>query len=90
MPHDLIRRLRLQPEDLKGPSRMEMLRERAEAAEALEALNRRLAAAEGLIADEREALGSCVVQLRRIRDFVNTGLLRPDILQAIEKAEPFL
>lgn len=32
---DLIQRLRLQPEDIGGPSRMDMLRERKEAAEAL-------------------------------------------------------
>lgn len=33
--HDLIARLRLQPEDIGGPSRMDMLRERSEVAEAL-------------------------------------------------------
>jgi hypothetical protein len=32
---DLIQRLRLQPEDIGGPSRMDMLRERKEAADAL-------------------------------------------------------
>ena len=34
----LANRLRLQPEDLGGPSRIEMLRERSEAADRIEAL----------------------------------------------------
>lgn len=34
----LIQRLRLQPQDEGGPSRMDMLRERAEAADALQRL----------------------------------------------------
>jgi hypothetical protein len=35
---DLLRRLRLAPEDAGGPSRVEMLRERAEAAQVLQRL----------------------------------------------------
>jgi hypothetical protein len=35
---DLVKRLRLQPEDIDGPSRMEMLRERIEAADEIERL----------------------------------------------------
>ena len=37
---NLVARLRLQPQDEGGPSRMDMLRERAEAADALEAMSR--------------------------------------------------
>jgi len=39
---DLVMRLRRQPEDEGGPSRMEMLRERLEAADEIEKLRRRL------------------------------------------------
>lgn len=38
MSHKLIQRLRLQPHDDGGPSRMEMLRERQEAADELQRL----------------------------------------------------
>lgn len=39
MSHKLIQRLRLQPHDDGGPSRMDMLRERQEAADELQRLN---------------------------------------------------
>ena len=38
MPFELIQRLRLQPHDAGGPSRIDMLRERLEAAEELQRL----------------------------------------------------
>lgn len=44
----LLGRLRLQPEDIGGPSRMTMLRERQEAAEEIERLSGLLAEAERL------------------------------------------
>lgn len=42
MTFKLIQRLRLQPHDLGGPSRMEMLRERAEAADELQRLTEQM------------------------------------------------
>lgn len=40
--HDLIARLRRQPEDIDGPARMDMLRERGEAADMLEHLREQI------------------------------------------------
>lgn len=45
MSHKLIQRLRLQPHDDGGPSRMDMLRERHEAADELQRLTDQMARA---------------------------------------------
>lgn len=39
---DLLKRLRIQPEDLGGPSRLDMLRERIEAADEIEQLQKKV------------------------------------------------
>lgn len=50
---DLVKRLRLQPEDIGGPSRMEILRERIEAADEIERLRARVALLEPVAAAAR-------------------------------------
>ncbi len=67
--NDLIKRLRLEPEDIGGPSRMTMLRERTEAAQLIQDLQEALTMT-------RQGLAAAAVALKGGSNFEALSICR--------------